>query len=35
MKCGKYSNKKSLQNLQNARKCGVINIMAIAILKPL
>ena len=26
---------KSLQNLQNARKCGIINIMAIAMLKPL
>ena len=25
----------SLQNLQNARKCGIINIMAIAMLKPL
>ena len=24
-----------LQNLQNARKCGIINIMAIAMLKPL
>ncbi|MFR8103494.1 MAG: hypothetical protein ACLU8F_00140 [Clostridia bacterium] len=25
----------SLQNLQNARKCGIINIIAIAMLKPL
>ena len=25
----------SLQNLQNARECGIINIMAIAMLKPL
>ena len=25
----------SLQNLQNERKCGIINIMAIAMLKPL
>ena len=25
----------SLQNLQNARKCGIINIMAIVMSKPL
>ena len=27
--------KSSLQNLQDARKCGIINIMAIVMLKPL
>ena len=31
----KFANFKKKQNLQNARKCGIVNIMAIAMLKPL